>query len=706
MKAKRQESRRQLDEFLSALFRRNELIEIRFIESWISGGKKRSRVVRPAQWLRRDAIASQYHDMTDFARRELANVYFGVCPRLHSGDAHDDCIETVRCLWCDIDNVTASEALSRWTHARIPSPSIVVSSGSGIHGYWLLQRNLRSRGERALVAAMLPHFYRSFGGDHVQNLSRVMRLPGTVNRKNARNGRPTRPCALFACQPEVRYPFEAFSEWIDRAEQQRHRKTPSASSRSANKVSTEAILARTAEAAALAGDPQRAIETLERMSGQSPELRAVSDARRARLHAERGDQAGYEQASRAAHSEPRLHAYLQAWRLLMTADTEGDSTVPGPREGMSDEAASASSSVARADEAARHGDGAAFVAALQREANESPDDLAAAAALAIAEVADATGATNRRTALLRAEERAPANPWIGRALLLDDEDLARRAQRWTREGRAATGARSAFAFTMAARLATAGSEAAISACEDALKEQADYWPALWELEDNLGSPEARATSAATQARLDPAQAVSGTLRAALWAPSVDEGGEGLGRTRAALNHDSPDPLLVEHLFEAVGGATETGGDLMAAAARQLDLLPYLERAAAAYRSAGLPGRAAKVLREASLASPDDETIRVQRKDAELHASEFARLADSAMRRAREATDDAERLGAFCAMAEVDRLARRDMQSARLSLQSIAELRPDHIPTARALEWDALREDDPRSEEHTSELQSH
>ncbi len=449
-----------------------------------------------------------------------------------------------------------------------------------------------------------------------------------------------------------------------------------------------------AEAAALAGDPQRAIETMERMSGQSPELRAVSNARRARLHAERGDQAGYEQASHAAHSEPRLGAYVQAWRLLMTADTEDGATVPGLLETMSDEAASASSSVARADEAARNGDGAAFVAALQREADESPDDLAAAAALAIAEVADATGVTNRRTALLRAEERAPANPWIGRALLLDDEELARRAQRWTGEGRATTGARSAFAFTMAARLATPGTEAAISACEDALKEQADYWPALWELEDNLGSLDARAASAATQARLDPAEAVSGTLRAALWAPSVDEGGERLARTRAALNHESPDPLLVEHLFEAAGGATETGGDLMVATARQLDLLPYLERAAAAYRSAGLPGRAAKVLREASLASPDDEAIRVQRKDAELHASEFARLADSAMRRAREATDDAERLGAFCAMAEVDRLARRDMQSARLSLQSIAELRPDHIPTARALEWDALREDDP------------
>jgi hypothetical protein len=260
MKAKRQESRQQLDEFLSALFRPDELIEIRWIESWVSRGKKRSRVVQAAQWLQRNSLVSQHREITGLARREFANVYFGVCPRPRSGDAQDDCIQTVRCLWCDIDNVTADEALDRWTHARIPSPSIVVSSGSGIHGYWLLQRDLRSRGERALVAAMLSHFYRSFGGDHVQNLSRVMRLPGTVNRKNARNGRHTRPCTLFACQPEVHYPFEAFSEWIDRAEQQRHRRTPSASSRSANKVSTEAILARTAEAAALArqlGKPAR-----------------------------------------------------------------------------------------------------------------------------------------------------------------------------------------------------------------------------------------------------------------------------------------------------------------------------------------------------------------------------------------------------------------------------------------------------------------
>ncbi len=446
-----------------------------------------------------------------------------------------------------------------------------------------------------------------------------------------------------------------------------------------------------AEAAALAGDTQRAIESLgASASDQTPEARVVSSARRARLHAEQSEQAGLEHAARDAQHEPSLGPYLQASRRLVAAGADDGSEVQRLLETLSDEAESVSSSMVRADDAARGGDGASFVASLERELDETPDELAAGAALAIAEIAEATGVTDRQAALLRAENRVPGNPMIGRALLLHDEDLERHARRWMDEGDATTGARSAFAFTMAARLAPPGTEAAIGACEAALAQEADYWPALWELEDNLGSREVRAASAATQAMLDPANTVSGRLRASMWTPSVSERS---AHAEAVLNPGAPDPLLVEHLFEATGNATEAAGDLLVLAARQLDLVPYLERAAASYRSAGLPDRAAKVLREASAARPNDAAIRAQRKDAELQASEFARLTDSAMRRAREATDDAGRLGAFSAMAEVDRLARRDMQSARLALQSIAEIRPDHVPTARALEWDALREND-------------
>ncbi len=216
----RKEARRQLEQFLWALSLPDELIEIRFIENWVSRGKKKSRVVCPARWLRRHEFVSQNAVMTDLARRERANIYFGVCPRPKRGDAHDDCIKRVRCIWCDIDHVTAQEAERRWTDVGVPSPSILVRSGFGIHGYWLLDRDLRTPEERSQLAELLPHFYRSFGGDHVQNLSRVLRPPGTMNFKDARSGRTPVPCTLLACDSKRRFPMEMFLPWIQLAEEE------------------------------------------------------------------------------------------------------------------------------------------------------------------------------------------------------------------------------------------------------------------------------------------------------------------------------------------------------------------------------------------------------------------------------------------------------------------------------------------------------
>jgi tetratricopeptide (TPR) repeat protein len=446
-----------------------------------------------------------------------------------------------------------------------------------------------------------------------------------------------------------------------------------------------------AESAALCGDSQRTIDALAATpSDGTPEIGALGWGRRARLHAERGEREGFELASREAQSEPRLQPYLHASKRLLKADGGEGTEVPGLLESIPSEQTSVASRMLQADEAARVQDGPAFVAALQAELDDAPEGLAAGAALAVAEMGAACGLIDRGPALLGAEERVPSDPMIGRVLLLEDDDPEQSARRWMNEGNAATGARSAFAFTMAARLAQPGSEEAKTACESALAEEADYLPALWELEDRLGEDEARAISASRQAALGSTDQAASWLRASMWTSS---GSDRIGYAESALNRTAPDPLLIEHLIEAAGRETETAGELMELSARRLGMSVYLERAAASYRAAGLAARAARVLREASTEKPDDEMIRVQREAAELQASEFARLSDGAMRRVREATDEAERLRAFAAMAEVDRLARHDMQSARLSLQSIAELRPDHIPTARALEWDALREND-------------
>ena len=208
------------------MFLPKELIELRFVESWLSQGKKLSRVARSAEWRRQEDIVAAHGDLTTFAKRTRANIYYGVCPRSKEGDADDQSIQTVRCIWCDIDCISLDQAVGRWQEAGIPNPSIIVSSGAGIHGYWLLERDLHSDEDRAELRAILPGFYASFGGDHVQNLSRVMRLPGTVNYKNVRNGEHPRPCALCTCNSQLRYPLEMFSRWIAPAEQERCGKMP------------------------------------------------------------------------------------------------------------------------------------------------------------------------------------------------------------------------------------------------------------------------------------------------------------------------------------------------------------------------------------------------------------------------------------------------------------------------------------------------
>ena len=105
MTTQQETARRQLEQFLSTLFLPDELIEIRFIESWFSRAGKKSRVARSAEWLRRSEFISQLGDINDFARAERANVYFGVCPRCREGDSHDEtktpvstCLHTRDCI--------------------------------------------------------------------------------------------------------------------------------------------------------------------------------------------------------------------------------------------------------------------------------------------------------------------------------------------------------------------------------------------------------------------------------------------------------------------------------------------------------------------------------------------------------------------------------------------------------------------------------
>jgi hypothetical protein len=261
--------------FVSTLFAPGDYVLVRPLETWTDAAGKKTRVdfagitymlmgLRNAtgQW-QPDATRLEASLARIFARAstEKTNVTFGVCPRLGGSGRFDKAwqIRTVRSLWLDLDDCTPDEAIKRAEQNKFPTPSVVIGSGHGTHLYWVLSQaeliddaaaplpvhsekqpegeKRRSRqyvlgpdGEklyqdvRANVPALSAKAQRiqdilsgmssMVGGDNTQDLSRTLRLPGTLNQKGARNCEPSVPCVLLELN-EHRYPMSEFERFLE-----------------------------------------------------------------------------------------------------------------------------------------------------------------------------------------------------------------------------------------------------------------------------------------------------------------------------------------------------------------------------------------------------------------------------------------------------------------------------------------------------------
>ena len=103
------------------------------------------------------------------------NIYFGVAPRNKKSGQEKD-IEYVTCLWADLDTPESQEKLTNFPI----TPSITANSGHGLHAYWLLKEIEKAN---RYIKQILRGLQESICSDHVHDLSRVMRLPGTWNFK-------------------------------------------------------------------------------------------------------------------------------------------------------------------------------------------------------------------------------------------------------------------------------------------------------------------------------------------------------------------------------------------------------------------------------------------------------------------------------------------------------------------------------------------
>lgn len=188
---------------------------------WLLGsknGRKRSF------WFEDSAnIAEQLETIRD----SEYHAYFGVGSRRHDLGSfergeREEYLE-YRILWLDIDVLGANHKSDRLPPSneaglelinRMPLPaSYVVNSGGGLQAYWLLTEAATADEMEAFLPAWAAT-WKAFGeerGWHVDNvfdLGRVMRAPGSINRKN------DAPVEILASSPQHTYNLGDFEPYL------------------------------------------------------------------------------------------------------------------------------------------------------------------------------------------------------------------------------------------------------------------------------------------------------------------------------------------------------------------------------------------------------------------------------------------------------------------------------------------------------------
>lgn len=123
-------------------------------------------------------------------------------------------IAAVNCLYGEFDVKVygSKEAIAQHIEAAPwPAPSVIVDSGGGLHGYWLLREPWLLDSDEARQAAEVVQrawVQQVIGADpSVHDLVRILRVPGTLNFKYD----PPRPVRFLRCDLDQAYPLQALT---------------------------------------------------------------------------------------------------------------------------------------------------------------------------------------------------------------------------------------------------------------------------------------------------------------------------------------------------------------------------------------------------------------------------------------------------------------------------------------------------------------
>jgi len=185
---------------------------IRFLEAlfpeWPAGVFAEVRAFKDGKVKRRWVRSAT--ELVDIANQLKAthDVYYGVCPR-RGCKGKKAAVAYVAALWGDLD-MPLHETRRILADFPLP-PSGIVSSGYGVHVYWLLREvySIDEPDDITYVEARTRGLARRLGADDAWDLARILRVPGTVNHKKGQ----TQPVEIVEFDPERRYNVSDFDEW-------------------------------------------------------------------------------------------------------------------------------------------------------------------------------------------------------------------------------------------------------------------------------------------------------------------------------------------------------------------------------------------------------------------------------------------------------------------------------------------------------------
>jgi len=203
-----QTTEQQLQDFMSALWEPDDIVEIRRLPSGRSTWHRTAELAAPdvvGELLKENAAGQ--------------SIYVGANPRRTVGGTKAGDVALARCLFVDLDHMTLEDARQRLQ--GLPEPTAIIGSGHGFHCYWRLTEPIP---DLAAWTAWQKDLIALAGSDPaIHDPPRIMRLPGFLNHKP-----PAGPAHLVEAHPKRRYDAADLHDVIPHIDEQDPNEPPDA----------------------------------------------------------------------------------------------------------------------------------------------------------------------------------------------------------------------------------------------------------------------------------------------------------------------------------------------------------------------------------------------------------------------------------------------------------------------------------------------